>query len=200
MHNDPFEKQLSDLWLKQSVPEVDAQAVKQSLRKMRRKQRLYAALDVASVVVSLILLLVFRERFSLLVFLALLAVVLFSGIFAGYLLYLRRFVVFDSNETSDVKTHLSSLLRQTQSNIKIARVTQHSCWVSWLVVLAIWGMIGLSGELANDVWARKAGISSSVTFLLLLPMWFWARQRAQKFTQLYAQLKAQQQGLEDARD
>ncbi|WP_100642596.1 hypothetical protein [Alteromonas facilis] len=198
MQNDPFDEDLSSLWQKQETAPINAAEVMKTMKKMKRKQIFYVVLDALSVIIGLAVLLSVRERFSDVFFYTILAVVVISGIYAAYITYLRRFAVLADTADRSVKQHLTNMLAQAKSNVRIARYTQISSWLSWLMLIFIWLLFGFLDEMPQDEWLRKLGASMVLGTVILAPMYVWARKRETKFRQLAAQLEQQQRGFDDA--
>ena len=191
MQSDDFDKQLTELWQRQETPAIDAKKLTASLSRMRWKQLFYVCLDFGAVILAYIVMFSVKERFSATFFYGMLVFISVSGVFAGYLLYLRRHVLKIRFQSKSTSTFLQVLIAQTHNNARIAWITKHSCWASWLMLLIFWLIIGRYDDMPHDEWQRKTIISAVLGFLLFIPMWFWAAWRERKFIRQEQDLKQQ---------
>ena len=186
--NDHDEK-LANLWQQQPTQTLDPVTVKKAITRMRIKQFFYVFLDFMGVLVCLGFLFISREDMSSMLFYSIAFVCFIAFGFSLYLLYLRRFILF--NQSQSTNDYLNILKQQTRSNIKIARFTQHSCWVSFLMITGIWILTGIVDDIPVDEWRQKFLISTGLGAVFLFPFWWWAKKRAEKFTSEVKKLEKQ---------
>ncbi|MDM7862234.1 hypothetical protein QTP81_16630 [Alteromonas sp. ASW11-36] len=192
MQNNDFDKQLQQLWQQQETVEVNAAQLKRSFKWMRIKHFGYAFLDIACVLAAIVFVYVMREKFST-AFLYGISVFIFISIaFTLYLLYLRRYALLNHLGNESTQSYLALMVKQTNNNIRIAWITQHSCWVSWLILVALWLYLGVYDDMPHDVWLRKTLMSALIGALIFIPLWFWASWRRKKFMRMRDELVAQQ--------
>lgn len=171
-HSDP----LSDLWQQQTVTEPDSQQVMFRWRSMRRKQLLYLAGDVISMILALgvcIYLFVFKpQTWWLIKFWAVLMTVI--GGYFTYVVIKRRQPIFTRPGLS-TEEYYQLLLGQCDNNIYIARFCWKMCiWVFYLVL----GFLVMYGLLADiSLWDMVIKAIKTLIFLSLFSLCFywWAK-------------------------
>ena len=189
MTNPEQDDPLVKLWQQQPTVDIDPAKVKKAFLQMLWKQRLYVVLDFASVFFAVTLIVLFKDELSTFVFSVAMVVLFVAVSSACYLLYLRRFVLFSQSQSTI--DYLNTLKQQTKSNIRIAKITHHSCWISFVLIALSWGLIGFFDDLPSDEWMRKALISIGLGAVLCSIMWVWAKKRETKFKRELQQLEQQ---------
>lgn len=70
----------------------------------------------------------------------------------------------------------------------------HSAWSSELILLVIWGIAAVVGDLSWESFVDKGGVTTFIVISVLMAGFgYWAYKREQKFKQEYAQLVSQDQ-------
>ena len=170
---------LEQLWQQQPTADINIEVLKRKVSMMRLKQFLYALLDFSGVFLGIAMMIMFRDRMSAVFFNMMFVVVLITFAYACYLLYLRRFILF--NQSQSTIDYITTLKQQIASNVRIAIYTKHSCWVTVLILAVLWLLLGIFDDLSFDDWLRKAVLSIGLAALFCIPLWFWARAREKKF-------------------
>lgn len=170
---------LATLWQQQKTTDIDIAELKSKVSRMRLKQGLYVLLDFAGVFLGIATLIIFREKMSDVFFYMMFVVIALTFVFAAYLLYLRRFALF--NQSQSTHDYLQTLKQQIKSNVRIARFTRHSCWATMLMLLVLWLVLGVFDDIPFDEWQRKTYLSLGFAAVFCIPTWFWARNRERKF-------------------
>ena len=196
MSKQPKEQDLMALWQQQDVPEIDATALKKKLTQMRWRQMLYAVGDIFGVVFAIVVISLSRDRMSDAFFYIMSVFVGLSLVFAFYITYLRRFALFP--QRSSTREFLTALTEQTRNNIKIARITKHSAWVSWLCLNGIWLILWVVDDMPPDEWLRKFLWMNAITIVLCVPFWLWAQHRQRKFERALVPLEHSLQEVNSA--
>lgn len=196
MQPDDFDKQLTELWQRQDTPAIDAKTLSSNLFLMRWKQLFYVFLDFGAVILAYVVMFTVKDRLSTTFFYGMLIFISVSGLFAAYLLYLRRHVLKIRFQSKSTSAFLQTLIAQTHNNVRIAWITKHSCWASWLMLVAFWLAIGQFDDMPEDEWLRKTLLSSVIGVAVFIPMWFWASWRQRKFERQEQDLKQQLESLE----
>lgn len=192
MQNNDFDEQLQQLWQQQQTVKVDVGQLKHAAEWMRIKQFGYAFLDIACVASAIIVMYSFRDHYST-VFLYGMSVFIFIAlVFTIYLLYLRRHALLNRLASESTQGYLALMVKQTNNNIKIAWITQHSCWLTWIVLVVFWLYLGAYEDMPSNVLQRKALLSVGLSAVIFIPMWFWANWRRKKFIRMRDELIAQQ--------
>lgn len=192
MQNNDFDEQLQQLWQQQQTVKVDVGQLKHAAKWMRIKQFGYAFLDIACVASAIIVMYSFRDHYST-VFLYGMSVFIFIAlVFTIYLLYLRRHALLNRLASESTQGYLALMIKQTNNNIKIAWITQHSCWLTWIVLVVFWLYLGAYDDMPSNVLQRKALLSVGLSAVIFIPMWFWANWRRKKFIRMRDELIAQQ--------
>lgn len=192
MQNNDFDEQLQQLWQQQQTVKVDVGQLKHAAKWMRIKQFGYAFLDIACVASAIIVMYSFRDHYST-VFLYGMSVFIFIAlVFTIYLLYLRRHALLNRLASESTQGYLALMVKQTNNNIKIAWITQHSFWLTWIVLVVFWLYLGAYDDMPSNVLQRKALLSVGLSAVIFIPMWFWANWRRKKFIRMRDELIAQQ--------
>ena len=192
MQNNDFDEQLQQLWQQQQTVKVDVGQLKHAAKWMRIKQFGYAFLDIACVASAIIVMYSFRDHYST-VFLYGMSVFIFIAlVFTIYLLYLRRHALLNRLASESTQGYLSLMVKQTNNNMKIAWITQHSCWLTWIVLVVFWLYLGAYDDMPSNVLQRKALLSVGLSAVIFIPMWFWTTWRRKKFIRMRDELIAQQ--------
>ena len=191
MQNDDFDKELANLWQQQPTLSVDATEVRRRASRMRMKHAFYALLDFGALILGLAILFIARDKFSNVFFWGMLIFIGVVAVFTLYVVYLRRHALLLRVGSDSTQAYLTTLLAQAKNNIKIAIITKHSCWISFLALVGFWLLIGVFDDIPYDTWLRKTLISSALAFVLMVGMWFWASWRERKFRRLVQSLKNQ---------
>ena len=191
MKNDDFDSELANLWQQQPVLEVDAADIRKTANRMRLKQAFYVFLDLATIVFSLVVLIVMRDKFSTVSFWGLVAILGLAVLATLYIVYLRRHALLLRVGSESTREYLMTLLAQARNNVKIAWITKHSCWVCFITLVGFWLLVGMFDDMPHDKWLKKTLLGSGLTFVLMVAMWFWASWRERKFSRLVESLNNQ---------
>ena len=170
---------LEHLWQQQPTRNIDPEVLKRRVVKMRLKQALYALIDFLGIAVCAAMILNYRDDMSAFFFNLVLVVILLNLIYVSYVFYLRRFVLF--NQSQSTREYMTTLNKQIRSNVRIAEYTKHSCWISFILVVVLFLVIGVTEDISLDEWRRKLAMGIGVAALFCIPLWFWSRGREAKF-------------------
>ena len=70
----------------------------------------------------------------------------------------------------------------------------HSAWSSELILLVIWGIAAVVGDLSWQYFVDKGGVATFIIISVLMAGFgYWAYKREQKFKREYTQLVSQEQ-------
>ena len=117
MQNNDFDEELQQLWQQQETVQVDVNKLKRAAKWMRIKHFGYAFLDIACVVSAIVVMYVFRDRYSA-VFLYGMSVFIFIALVCTiYLLYLRRHALLNRLASESTQGYLALMVKQTNNNI-----------------------------------------------------------------------------------
>ncbi|MGB0215884.1 MAG: hypothetical protein ACPF9E_10550 [Alteromonas oceani] len=192
MNNEKPEQDLTALWQQQPVSEIDLSDVTRRLKHQQRLQRWYIVSDFTGFLIGLGMLIYSWEKLPLYLALVLCGVMVCGGVFTGFVIWLRRHAVLASFE--DTSHYRETLKNQYLSNQRIARITMHSAWSSELILLVIWGIAAVVGDLSWESFVDKGGVTTFIVISVLMAGFgYWAYKREQKFKQEYAQLVSQDQ-------
>ena len=192
MTNQTPEQDLTALWQQQPVSEIDLADVTLRLKAQQRLQRWYIASDFTGFLIGLGMLIYSWEKLPLYMALVLCGVMVGGGVFTGFVIWLRRHAVLASFE--DTSHYRDTLKKQSLSNQRIARITLHSAWSSELILLLVWGIAAVVGDLTWKSFVDKGGVATFIVISLLMAGFgYWAYKREQKFKREYEQLVSQEQ-------
>ncbi|GGF63838.1 hypothetical protein [Alteromonas lipolytica] len=192
MTNNTPEPDFSALWQQQPVSEIDLADVTRRLKHQKWLQRWYVVSDLTGFLIGLGALLYSWQEISLFMAVVLSGVMVCGGAFTGYIIWLRRHALLAS--FSDTNQYRETLKKQYLSNQKIARVTLHSSWSGVVIMVLVWAVAGLMGEVTWQRFVDNGGIVTLlVVCMLMAGFGLWAYKREQKFKAEYEQLVSQEQ-------
>jgi Flp pilus assembly protein TadB len=179
-HNDDAEQTLNTLWQQQQTEPVAVDAVKQKWLKIKLKQRLYFAVDIAGVFFMLGVFYIAFDKMGLFAKTWMALLTLFAGGTAVYFSYLRRFALSWSNVGTG--SYIQQLKQQLISNIRIATLNRDlSLWMILAIGVFYTGMFYFDNVVLETA-VRKGLISLAILAVFTPPFWFWANRRAKRFT------------------
>ncbi|UAA39950.1 hypothetical protein KIH87_06245 [Paraneptunicella aestuarii] len=170
---------LSGLWQQQEVKLPDTEELKKLWNKERNKQKAYLSLDLVGITVAPLLLLFLYEQLHWFEVLWLVVVGVIAILFTGYLIWLRRGAVMQRYASTG--SYLELMKQQYMRNILLAKCTQ---WLVYgMATMFILMFCGLSyfEVLGASILYSRIVISSLILAAVLIPVWIWARRRADVF-------------------
>lgn len=177
---------LSELWQRQVTEEIDLDSVKREFQKQKWKHILYTVFDALGCVPLVILLVYFRDQFSITALIGLSVFGLTAVVYFVYFTWLRRHAILGVSDSTSNYTRV--LMMQYKNNRKIASLTMHSCWIVMIMLMMFWGAIYFAGELDSAKLGRKL-LSFGLTGLIMAVVARWAYKRKQLFDEKYKSLR-----------
>ena len=177
---------LSELWQTQVTEDIDVNAVKRDLQKQKWKHILYTVFDALGCVPLVILLVYFRDQFSITALIGLSVFGLTAVVYFVYFTWLRRHAILGVSDSTSNYTR--ALMMQYKNNRKIASLTMHSCWIVMIMLMMFWGAIYFAGEFDSAKLDRKL-LSFGLTGLIMAVVARWAYKRKQLFDEKYKSLR-----------
>lgn len=183
---------LNQLWLQQNVVLPDISQVSKRWHKVRLKQWCYVALDVLSLSVCFLIVWLNADKLDRFTMTLMLAVMLVSVVFVAYITWLRRFSFGWSSASTD--EHIKRLLKQIESNIKIANLSLHSVWFVTLLTVILYAGLYYFEVFPEDRFIRKLTVTLGIHAVVMPGIWVWASRRKKRFSKELAELKHLLQG------
>ena len=177
---------LSELWQRQVTEEIDLDSVKREFQKQKWKHILYTVFDALGCVPLVILLVYFRDQFSMTALIGLSVFGLTAVVYFVYFTWLRRHAILGVSDSTSNYTR--ALMMQYKNNRKIASLTMHSCWIVMIMLMMFWGAIYFAGEFDSAKLGRKL-LSFGLTGLIMAVVARWAYKRKQLFDEKYKSLR-----------
>ena len=177
---------LSELWQRQVTEEIDLDSVKREFQKQKWKHILYTVFDALGCVPLVILLVYFRDQFSITALIGLSVFGLTAVVYFVYFTWLRRHAILGVSDSTSNYTRV--LMMQYKNNRKIASLTMHSCWIVMIMLMMFWGAIYFAGEFDSAKLGRKL-LSFGLTGLIMAVVARWAYKRKQLFDEKYKSLR-----------
>ncbi len=177
---------LKQLWLQQEVVLPDLSQVSKNWHKVRLKQWCYVALDVLSLCFCFLIVWLNADKLDGLSMTLLLVVMLVSVVFVAYITWLRRFSFGWSNASTD--EHIQRLLKQIESNIKIANLSLHSVWFVTLLTVILYAGLYYFEVFSEDRFIRKLTVTLGIYAVVMPGLWVWASRRKKRFTKELSEL------------
>lgn len=177
---------LSELWQRQVTEEIDLDSVKREFQKQKWKHILYTVFDALGCVPLVILLVYFRDQFSITALIGLSVFGLTAVVYFVYFTWLRRHAILGVSDSTSNYTRV--LMMQYKNNRKIASLTMHSCWIVMIMLMMFWGAIYFAGEFDTAKLDRKL-LSFGLTGLIMAVVARWAYKRKQLFDEKYKSLR-----------
>ncbi|MGJ8680461.1 hypothetical protein [Paraglaciecola sp.] len=177
---------LNQLWQQQSVEKPDVLVTKKQWKNTQLKHRMYALLDILSLVLPFGFVLFYADKLDSFTRILLICVFALCVPFVAYLIWLRRFAIGWSS--SDTEQHIQKLRKQITNNIKIAFVTKHSVWPSTLMPVVHLGGLYYLNILPLEKIMAKAPYSIAILVVVLPIVWIWANKRQNRFINDLAKL------------
>tara|TARA_R110000868_G_scaffold210607_1_gene460685 strand:+ start:2306 stop:2887 length:582 start_codon:yes stop_codon:yes gene_type:complete len=177
---------LKQLWLQQEVVLPDISQVSKRWHKVRLKQWCYVALDLFGLVIPFATLWLYSEkldRFTITLFLSFMPLLV---LFVAYITWLRRFSFGWSNASTD--EHIRRLLKQIESNIKIANLSLHSVWFVTLLMVIFYAGLYYFEVFPEDRFIRKLTLTLGIHAVVMPCFWIWASRRKKRFSQELTEL------------
>jgi 4-amino-4-deoxy-L-arabinose transferase-like glycosyltransferase len=180
-----FNKEWQSLWQQQTTQAIDIKDIGKRLKRQQKLQRLYLVIDILGFLPFMYIFAFMRDKFSTGGVIALALVAGICVIFYGYISWLRRHAM--TARFDDTELYVSLLKKQLYNNHRIAALTMHSCWVTFIGLLVLMAVLAVTGEPKAQSWlALLKLLPGSAVFLLIIGI--WARRRSNKFKQEYRQL------------
>ncbi|TDF35478.1 hypothetical protein EYS14_18845 [Alteromonadaceae bacterium M269] len=189
---------LDQLWQNQQTQLPNLEELSRKFKSMRRKQWLYMSVDVISTLFLASWLLFFRETMNQLMFIFILIMTIFSLGATVHLVWLRRFAL--KNTLSNTQSYLQGLKNQYINNIKIAKFTKFTIWLSLLITLVFFVLAWLNHDWDTATAIKKTVIATLFIAGGLYPMWKWSNKRIIKYTAEVEKLESLEQSLSSEDD
>jgi hypothetical protein len=191
MTNKSQEFNLNNLWQQQSEIAIDAPQIAELAKMAKRqqlKQRIYMAIDIASLI-PVTSLFFFFDRFTPFLKAFILFNLTAGVIMVGYFIKLRWAAVFSNH--SNTKQYQENLLQQLKNNARIALVNKHIAWIALILATVV---VIVNGWLINEELIKTVK-KTALSFLLaggfLIPWYFWASKRQARFEEEVSNLESQ---------
>ncbi|MCW8093361.1 hypothetical protein [Alteromonas sp. ASW11-130] len=169
---------LERLWQQQTVQKIDIEKIERQFKTQKWKHRGYILIDFGALIPIIFALVLKYNELGQLAFFLLMGLAVICALFAGYLAYLRRYAAF--TRVSQTNEYLKTLKKQMRNNVLIARLTRHSSWVSYVVLLLFYGILYLNNQLETKSWQHWATVLLIVG-LILTGFYIWASKREKRF-------------------
>ncbi|MEQ5809977.1 hypothetical protein J3369_21410 [Alteromonas sp. NFXS44] len=173
--------ELAALWQTQGVQTIDIDKLRRELTGQRRKQRLYILIDLLSPVPLILMLHIMADELSSFSRTVIWGLLIITIPLVGYLLWLRRHAAFST--AVNTQAYVDVLYRQIANNVKIAKLTKHSCWVAVLYLAGILGWELVTGEKAAqpDFSSMRFYGALGLGVVFSLHCYLWGQRRERRF-------------------
>lgn len=177
---------LSDIWQAQKPVKIDIEAIKAQALKQQSKQRLYAVMDILSLL-PFILFFHFYDQLPMSMRVFITSVFIISVLWVVYFLKLRWLSI--KGLTMNTQDYPQHLLKQLRNNKKIAYLNKHAGWVVCIAILVAHIASGLLGEISLDRALHNAFVSFGMIFIAMIPWVVWCHKRQRRFEKEAAELE-----------
>ena len=177
---------LTNLWQQQSVSTPDMTKLKKRWKNLQWQHRLYYCMDVVGFLIAIANYAWAYERLKYFGQIWIGVMLILLLVFILYIGWLRRHAL--STMKNSTEDYLVSLKAQFNNNIKIARLTKTSTWMSFIAVAIFYFGGWFFNAISSDKLVKDI-LPLSIAFGLLMPLtWYWAHKREQKFNNEIANL------------
>lgn len=178
---------LNQLWQQQSVEKPNVKVIGKQWKRVQLKHRLYAILDIMSLVLPFYFILFYVEKLDSFTRILLICIFVLCVPFVVYIIWLRRFAIVWSS--SGTEQHIQKLRKQITNNIKIAFVTKHSVWPTMLIPVVHFSGLYYLDVFTVDKLIYKSQFSIGILVIMLPCIWVWANKRQKRFSEDLANLE-----------
>lgn len=181
---------LARLWQAQKVSPIDTAKIEKDFRKQTLKQRLYLFFDFACLIAATIFFIFEWDQLSRAA--AVMLTVLLVATVPVFIYMGRLRWVAASGFHTTTTNYLDMLIKQMRNNVRIAWLTKHSSWTTPLFLIGFYVVLFFIGEVPQERM-NKAIVAISLTTVLMVAFYQWARKREARFQKKVDELLALKQ-------